>query len=133
MVDRLDHVGIAVTDLDAARAAWVAALGLAVERTEEVAGQGIRACHLAAGGTRVELLAPLGPASPIARFLERSGPGLHHLAFAVEDLDRERARMVAEGLEPIGEPSLGTGGRRIQFFHPRSTGGVLIEICAEAR
>jgi methylmalonyl-CoA/ethylmalonyl-CoA epimerase len=133
MVGRLDHVGIAVRDLDAAIATWTTGLGLALERAEEVPDQGIRAVHLAAGDSRVELLAPLGPSSPVARFLERSGPGVHHLAFAVDDLDRERARMVAAGLEPIGEPSIGSGGRRIQFFHPRSTGGVLVEICAEAR
>jgi methylmalonyl-CoA/ethylmalonyl-CoA epimerase len=131
MVRRIDHIGIAVADLEAAAAAYSAALGLDVERTEAVPSQGIRACHLVVGETRIELLAPLGPSSPIARFLERHGPGVHHLAFVVEDVDDQRARMVACGLEPVGEPTTGAGGMRIQFFHPRSTGGVLIEICSE--
>ncbi len=133
MVRRIDHIGIAVADLEAAATAWCAALGLEIERTEDVPSQGIRACHLALGGNRIELIAPLTATSPVARFLDRNGPGVHHLAFAVDDLDGERARMVAAGLEPIGEPSTGSGGKRIQFFHPRTTGGVLLEICAEAR
>ena len=127
---KIDHIGIAVADIETAIATWENALGLRPARVEEVAGQGIRAHHLPVGETRIELLEPLDAGSPIARFLARHGPGIHHIAFAVDDLDVERARMVAAGLEPIGEPSTGADGRRIQFFHPRTTGGVLIEICS---
>jgi methylmalonyl-CoA epimerase len=128
---KIDHIGIAVADIETAVATYVEALGLRAQPVEENAAQGIRACHLPAGETRIELLEPVDEGSPIARFLARHGPGIHHIAFAVDDLDAERTRMIRCGLEPIGEPSAGTGGRRIQFFHPRSTGGVLIEICSE--
>ena len=128
---KIDHIGIAVADIETAIARYAQAFGLRPQRVEEVAGQGIRAHHLTVGDTRIELLEPLGEASPVARFLARHGPGVHHLAFAVEDFDAERARLVASGLEPIGEPSTGAEGKRIQFFHPRSTGGVLIEICSD--
>ena len=127
---KIDHIGIAVADIETAIAMYAGAFGLRPQRVEEVAGQGIRAHHLPVGGTRIELLEPLDGGSPIARFLARHGPGLHHIAFAVDDLEAMRARMVAAGLEPIGEPSAGADGKRIQFFHPRSTGGVLVEICS---
>jgi len=127
---KIDHIGIAVTDIETTLATYADAFGLRPERVEEVAGQGIRAHHLPIGETRIELLESLGEGSPIARFLARHGPGLHHIALAVDDFDAGRARMIASGLEPIGEPSVGAGGKRIQFFHPRSTGGALIEICS---
>jgi methylmalonyl-CoA epimerase len=127
---KIDHIGIAVADIETTIAIYADAFGLRPERVEEVEGQGIRAHHLPVGETRIELLEPLDGGSPIARFLARHGPGIHHIAFAVDDFDAGRAHMVASGLEPIGEPSAGAGGKRIQFFHPRSTGGVLIEICS---
>ena len=127
---KIDHIGIAVADIETAIAMYAGAFGLRPERVEEIAEQGLRAYHLPVGETRIELLESLDGDSPIARFLARHGPGLHHIAFAVDDFDAERARMIASGLEPIGEPSTGAGGKRIQFFHPRSTGGVLIEICS---
>jgi methylmalonyl-CoA epimerase len=130
---KIDHIGIAVADIETTIAIYADAFGLPPQRVEEVAGQGIRAYHLPVGETRIELLESLDEDSPIARFLARHGPGLHHIAFAVDNVDAERSRMVAAGLEPIGEPSTGAGGRRIQFFHPRSTGGVLIEICSGGR
>ena len=127
---KIDHIGIAVADIETAIATYTGAFGLRLGQVEEIAGQGIRAHHLPVGETRIELLEPIDEGSPIARFLERRGPGLHHIAFAVDDCGAERSRLVAAGLEPIGEPSTGAGGKRIQFFHPRSTGGVLIEICS---
>ena len=127
---KIDHIGIAVADIETAIATYGDAFGLRPERVEEVTGQGIRAHLLPVGETQIELLEPLDEGSPIARFLARRGPGIHHIAFAVDDFEAERSRMIATGLEPIGEPSAGAGGRRIQFFHPRSTGGVLIEICS---
>lgn len=127
---KIDHIGIAVAGIETAIATYADAFGLRPERVEEIAGQGVRAHHLPVGETRIELLEPLDEGSPIARFIARHGPGLHHLAFAVADFDAGRARAIASGLEPIGEPSTGAGGKRIQFFHPRSAGGVLIEICS---
>jgi methylmalonyl-CoA epimerase len=127
---KIDHIGIAVTDIETAIATYTGAFGLRLGQVEEVAGQGVRAHHLPVGETRIELLESLGEGSPIARFLARHGPGLHHIALAVDDFDAGRARMITSGLEPIGEPSVGAGGKRVQFFHPRSTGGVLIEICS---
>ena len=130
---KIDHIGIAVSDIESAIAMYEGAFGLRPEQVEEVAGQGVRAHHLPVGETRIELLEPLDESSPIARFLARRGPGIHHIAFAVDDLETTRAHMAASGLEPLGEPSTGADGRRIQFFHPRSTGGVLIEICSGGR
>jgi methylmalonyl-CoA epimerase len=127
---KIDHIGIAVADIETSIATYTGAFGLRLGQIEEVEKQGIRAHHLKVGETRIELLEPLGEGSPIARFIARHGPGIHHIAFAVDDFDGGRERAIASGLEPIGEPSIGAGGKRIQFFHPRSTGGVLIEICS---
>lgn len=128
---RIDHLGIAVADIDAALRLYRDALGMKLEEIEEVASQRILSYHLKIGESQIELLRPSDPSSVIARFLEKHGPGIHHVAIAVEDLGSERARLVAAGLEPIGEPSTGAGGKRIQFFHPRTTGGVLLEICSK--
>lgn len=127
---KIDHIGIAVADIETSIATYAGAFGLRPERVEEVEGQGIRAHLLPVGETRIELLESIDEGSAIARFIARHGPGIHHIAFAVDDFDTERAHMIASGLEPIGEPSAGAGGKRIQFFHPRSTGGVLVEICS---
>ena len=127
---KIDHIGIAVADIETAIETYATAFGLRPERVEEIEGQGVRAHLLPIGETRIELLEPVDESSPIARFIARHGPGIHHIAFAVDDFDARRARAIASGLEPIGEPSVGAGGKRVQFFHPRSTGGVLIEICS---
>jgi len=132
MIQRIDHIGIAVDDIEVALQMYAGPLGLKLEHIEEVSSQGIRSYHLPVGESRLELLASLTETSPIAKFLARNGPGIHHIAFAVDDLDAARAKMVASGLAPIGEPSLGADGKRIQFFHPKSTGGVLLELCAKA-
>ncbi len=130
MITGIDHIGIAVDDVELALQMYARAFGLRIEHIEEVASQGIRSFHLPVGESRLELLAPLDPNSPVGRFLAKSGPGIHHIAFAVDDLDATRAQMVSSGLTPIGEPSIGADGKRIQFFHPKSTGGILVEICA---
>jgi methylmalonyl-CoA epimerase len=127
---KIDHIGIAVADIETAMAVYAAAFGLRPERVEEIEGQGVRAHLLPVGETRIELLEPIDDGSPIARFIARHGPGIHHIAFAVDDFEARRTKAIESGLEPIGEPSIGSGGKRIQFFHPRSTGGVLIEICS---
>jgi methylmalonyl-CoA epimerase len=130
MITRIDHIGIATGDIESALRIYRDTLGLEVDQVEEVSSQKLISYHLRCGESHLELLHPTDPDSVMARFLERKGPGIHHIALAVEDLDSERARLVAAGLEPLGEPSRGANGKRIQFFHPRSAGGVLLEICS---
>ena len=126
----LDHVAIAVPTFEAAGP--YLALGLRAEGPDEVvAGQGVAVRLLRAGDTVIELLAPLGADTPVARFLDRRGPGLHHLAFRVGDLDAEIARLQEQGARFIDpEPRPGRGGSRVVFLHPRWTGGVLVELVA---
>lgn len=130
----LDHVAIAVTDLDAAATAY-AALGLrASGRDETIAEQGVRVRVLAAGDSALELMVPLEREGPVARFLERRGPGLHHIALRVPDLDGLLARLQRERAQLIdSEPRAGRGGSRIAFVHPSFTGGVLVELVEPAR
>ena len=131
MIKKIDHIGVAVADIDEALRIYRDVLGLSCEETEEIASQKILSYHLRVGESHLELLVPTDPTSTIARALEKRGAGIHHIALAVDDLDADRARLIAGGLEPIGEPSTGANGKRIQFFHPRSTGGILLEICAK--
>lgn len=130
---RLQHVAIAVQDVAEALRFWSGALGLAPGRIEEVASEGVRVALLPAGGCRIELLEPLGPDSTVARYLERRGGGIHHLALEVDDLDAALGRLRGAGIRLAGEaPRDGAGGRRVGFLHPCSTGGVLVEL-VEAR
>jgi methylmalonyl-CoA/ethylmalonyl-CoA epimerase len=131
---RIDHVGIAVPDLDAAVAFHCAAFGLREVHREVNAEQGVAEAMLAADdGARVQLLAPLTPESPIARFLDRSGPGLQQLAYTVRDVEAAAAALRARGLRLLyDEPRRGTAGSRINFVHPRDAGGVLVELVEPA-
>ncbi|RZS87084.1 methylmalonyl-CoA/ethylmalonyl-CoA epimerase [Motilibacter rhizosphaerae] len=124
----VDHVATAVADLDAAVAQHVALLGLELVGVEEVPGHGVREALLAApgGGTRVQLVAATSSGTPVGRFLARRGPGLHHVAYAVADLDAALAQL-GEAVVPPGATS-GGGGARVAFLHPRATGGVLVEL-----
>ncbi len=129
---RLRHVAVAVESIDAALPLWKA-LGLELRHTEDVPSEGVRTAHLAAGGSEVELLEPLAGDTPVGRFLERQGPGLHHIALEVPDLTAALQRCSAAGLEPLGgEVRDGTEGMRVAFFHPRDTGGVLLELVEPA-
>lgn len=129
MLQQIDHVGIAVDDLDAALSSW-GRLGLHGAVVEEIPEQGVRVAMLAVGGGKVELLQPLGPDTPVGRFLARRGPGVHHVAFRVDDIQAALAAAEAEGFEPIDRaPRRGAGGALIAFLHPRSTGGTLVELC----
>lgn len=125
----LDHVAIATPDLDAGSAPYLA-LGLAPEGLDEdVETQGVRVRAFVVGGSLVELLTPTREDSPIAAFLARRGPGLHHLAFRVPDLPAELARLKAEGAALLNEePRPGRAGSRVAFAHPKWGGGVLIEL-----
>lgn len=126
---RIDHIGIAVHDLEEAKAPYVEGLGLQVDHVEEVAGQKVRVAMLPVGETNIELLEPTSEDSPIAKFLERKGPGIHHIALAVEDIDAALRRMRDAGVRMIDdEPRPGAGGTRVAFAHPKAMGGVLVEL-----
>lgn len=130
MLQRIDHVGIAVSDLDEALATYRSGFGLTEVRVEEIPEQGVRVAMLVLPSGKVELLEPLGPDTPVGRFLARRGPGLHHVAFGVADVRAALREAEARGLELIDrEPRRGAGGAWIAFVHPRSTHGTLIELC----
>jgi len=130
----LDHVGLAVPDLDAAVAFHVQVLGLRLEHQEANEDQGVREAMLVAGdggpgAARVQLLAPLSPSSTIARFLDRRGPGLQQLAYRVRDVEVAAAVLRGRGLRLLyEEPRRGTAGSRVNFVHPADAGGVLVEL-----
>jgi methylmalonyl-CoA/ethylmalonyl-CoA epimerase len=131
----VDHVGVAVPDYDAGIAFYRDAFGLRVVHEEVNEEQGVREAMLAVGEgeTRVQLLAPLTPESAIARFLERSGPGLQQVAYRVQDVDAVSAVLRARGLRLLyDEPRRGTAGSRINFVHPKDAGGVLVELVEPA-
>jgi methylmalonyl-CoA/ethylmalonyl-CoA epimerase len=126
---RIDHIGVAVEDIDAAIGLYQESFEMALAHRETVSSQGVEAVLLDVGEGHVELLAPLGPDTPVGKFLARSGPGLHHVAYAVDDIDGALQRIAATGIELIdSEPRTGIRGSRVAFLHPRSTGGVLTEI-----
>jgi len=125
---QLHHIGIAVDDLDAAIERYTSLFGATVEQRERVEDQGVEAASLHIGSSRVELLAALGPDTPVGRFLAKRGPGMHHVAFEVADVAAELARLKTEGAELIDEaPRPGMFGLQVAFVHPEATGGVLAE------
>jgi methylmalonyl-CoA epimerase len=129
----LDHVAIVVADLEATLALYVGTLGFRIVYRETVADQGVEAVGLDGGGTVIELLRPLDETSPIARFRGDAATKLHHTAYRVADIRAELARLKAAGVRLIDEqPRRGAHGNTIAFLHPKSTGGVLIELCERA-
>ncbi len=123
------HIGIATPRIEDALKFWRDALGLRVAHTEEVAEQGVRVAMLPVGGPNVELLEPTGPDSPVAKFLEKRGPGIHHIAVRVPDIRAALARLRTSGARLIDEaPRVGAGGCLVAFVHPSSAGGVLLEL-----
>ena len=131
---RIDHVGIAVPDLDAAKVFYAETFGLRVVHEETNEEQGVREAMLAVGdGPRLQLLAPARPDSAIAKFLDRSGPGLQQLAYTVADVEAAAAALRARGLRLLYDtPRRGTAGSRINFVHPKDAGGVLVELVEPA-
>ena len=129
---RLDHVGIAVTDLAAARALYERVLGLEVTHEEVIEDQGVHELLLRTGDAFVQLLATRSPDSPVGRFLARRGEGVHHVGYAVPDVAAAVADLRAQGFEVIDPaPRLGSGGSTIAFVHPKSMQGVLVELVEE--
>jgi methylmalonyl-CoA/ethylmalonyl-CoA epimerase len=130
MIKRIDHIGIAVLDPQRSLALYKDALGLKLDQIEDIPSQQLVSYHLVVGESHLELLHPTDDDSVIAKFLAKKGPGIHHIALEVDDLEGERARLEAQGLEPLSDkPFVGAGGKKVLFFHPRTTGGVLLEIC----
>ena len=129
MFDRIDHIGIAVEDLDGALALFEGTFGMPAVHRETVTEQGVEAALLDVGENHVELLAPLGPDTPVGKFLAKKGPGMHHIAYQVTDIEAALQQLKAAGLRLIDDvPRLGAEGKRIAFLHPRATGGVLVEL-----
>lgn len=127
----IDHLGIAVASIDEALKFYRGALGMEVTHRETVAHEKVHTAMLPAGESRLELLEPTEEASTIAKFLAKRGPGLHHVALRVPDLEAAAARLKAEGARLLNEPQRGAGGHRYIFIHPASTGGVLLELIEE--
>jgi methylmalonyl-CoA epimerase len=133
MLSAIDHVGVAVEDIDAALALYRDSLQLPLVHRETLTEQGVEAVLLDVGDAHIELLQPLGPDTAVGRFLARRGPGLHHVAYRVEDVEQTLDALARAGMRLIDErPRTGIRGSRVAFLHPASTGGVLTEIVQPA-
>jgi methylmalonyl-CoA/ethylmalonyl-CoA epimerase len=125
----IDHIGIAVSSIEESLKFWEMALGIKCTGIEEVAEQKVKTAFLPLGDTEVELLEATDPESPVAKFIEKKGEGIHHLAIRVENLEEALEKMKALGLKLIDEkPRYGAGGAKIAFVHPKTAGGVLLEL-----
>jgi methylmalonyl-CoA/ethylmalonyl-CoA epimerase len=130
---RIDHIGVAVEDIDAAIALYRDSFAMELAHRETVESQGVEAVLLDVGEGHVELLAPLGPDTPVGKYMAKNGAGLHHVAYAADDIEATLEKLAAAGLALIdSEPRVGIRGSRVAFLHPRSTGGVLTEIVEPA-
>jgi len=129
MIKNINHIAIIVPELEGALEFWEGALGLTLERTASVPEEGVDVAFLPIGGSNVELLKPTVADSGVARFLEKRGPGIHHLCFEVDDIEATMADLRARDIQLINEQAqTGHGGRKYAFVHPKSTGGVLVEL-----
>ncbi len=130
MIKNINHIGIAVSSLDEQIPFYRDVLGLEFAGTEEVAEQKVRAAMFKAGNAKIELLEPTSDDSPIARFIEKNGPGIHHIAYETDDINLELRQFAEKELRMIdAEPRSGAHGTKIAFIHPKSSGRVLTEIC----
>lgn len=130
MVNKIDHIGIAVKSIEEALKFYENILGLKSEGIEVVAEQKVRVAFLPTGDSEVELLEATSEDSPVARFIEKNGEGIQHIAYRVDNVEAAISEMKAKGLRMIDEiPRYGAGGAKIAFCHPKSTGGVLVELC----
>ncbi|MBX9878009.1 MAG: methylmalonyl-CoA epimerase [Candidatus Obscuribacterales bacterium] len=126
---RLDHIAIAVNNLEEALKFWQEQYGLANLGVEVVEEQGVRVAKLDVGNTHIELLEPLSPDTPVGKFLAQKGPGLHHICIGVDDIKSDLANLSSQGTKLIdSQPRIGAGGAKIAFVHPKATGGVLLEL-----
>jgi len=129
---KIEHIGIAVKDLEVSNALFEKLFGAPPYKSEEVASEGVRTSFFMNGPNKIELLEATTPESPIAKFLEKKGEGIHHIAFDVEDIVSEIARLQSEGFTVLNEtPKKGADNKLVAFLHPKGTNGVLIELCQE--
>lgn len=127
---KIDHLGIAVSDMDGGKRFWTDVLGLEYEGEEVVEEQKVKTAFLPVGESEVELLESTSPDGPVAKFIEKRGQGFQHVAFRVADIDAALAELKAKDIQLIDQtPRLGAGGARIAFLHPKATGGILVELC----
>jgi methylmalonyl-CoA/ethylmalonyl-CoA epimerase len=130
MITGLDHVGIAVHKIEDVLPIYQQLIGLRLEQLKEATEHGVKAAFLTAGETSIELIEPLDAGSPISKFLEKRGPGIHHLAFRVDSIEEMLEHLKRSGVVLIDEtPRVGIEGGKVAFLHPKSTGNVLIELC----
>jgi methylmalonyl-CoA/ethylmalonyl-CoA epimerase len=128
-IKRIDHIAIVVEDIDSALSFWRDILGLELDHVEDVPEQKSLVAFLPAGGSEVELVKPTTDDSGVARYLQKRGPGMHHICFEVDDIEKVLAQMKSKGVRLINEtPLLGADGKKIAFVHPESTNGVLVEL-----
>lgn len=133
-MNKIEHIGIAVKSLEASNVLFEKLLGSPSYKSEEVVSEGVKTSFFMNGPNKIELLEATTPDSPIAKFLKKKGEGIHHIAFDVEDIVAEIARLKAEGFVPVNEvPKKGADNKLVAFLHPKGTNGVLIEICQEIR
>ncbi|CAI8163228.1 MAG: Uncharacterised protein [Polaribacter sp. SA4-10] len=131
-MNNIEHVGIAVKSLDKSNKIFAALLGTSHYKTEEVKSENVRTSFFKSGQNKIELLESTEPEGPIAKFIEKKGEGIHHIAFAVDDIVSEISRLKEEGFIILNEiPKKGADNKLVAFLHPKSTNGVLIELCQE--
>ena len=129
---KIEHIGIAVKDLEVSNTLFKALLGQAHYKTEFVESEGVKTSFFKVGDHKIELLEATQPDSPIAKFINKKGEGVHHIAFDVEDIDAEISRLKNEGFIVLNEtPKKGADNKRVAFLHPKKTNGILIELCQE--
>ena len=133
-MDKIEHIGIAVKDLEKSNQLFASLFGKAHYKTEEVLSEGVRTSFFKTGPNKIELLEATNPESPIAKFIAKKGEGIHHIAFAVDDIEAEIKRLKKEGFKVLNEvPKKGADNKLVAFLHPKSTNGVLIELCQEIK
>jgi methylmalonyl-CoA/ethylmalonyl-CoA epimerase len=131
-LNKIEHLGIAVKSLDEGNALYTKLLGVSPYKMEAVESEGVRTSFFMAGPNKIELLEATNPDSPIAKFIEKRGEGIHHVAYAVDDIKAEMARLSSEGFQLLNqEPKMGADNKWVCFLHPRGTGGTLIELCQD--
>ena len=129
---KIEHIGIAVRDIEKSNALFAALFGKEHYKIEAVESEGVKTSFFKCGPNKIELLQATNDNSPIAKFIEKKGEGMHHIAFAVDDIEKEIERLIKEGFEMIHKaPKKGADNKLIAFLHPKSTNGVLIELCQE--
>lgn len=131
---KIEHIGIAVKDLETSNEVFAKLFGTAHYKTESVESEGVKTSFFMTGPNKIELLEATNPESPIAKFIEKKGEGIHHIAFAVDDIEAEIERLTKEGFTVLNQtPKKGADDKLVAFLHPKSTNGVLIELCQDIK